>query len=340
MGVAIGSRAGHLLMKGKLDYVWPFVGLAAVAFSIWLLSSELKGVDFAEVWGAIVARGPLALSLCVASTLLAYAALAWYDRIAIMHVGKTVSWYLVSVVSFTAYALSHNIGASVFSSGVVRYRAYSRLGLTLGEVAIVTAFCAFTFAYGSILLGGIVLVGEPDVISRLYEIPESVAVGIGLVLLAATALYQLGSILHFKPLVIRKFRIEYPRPAIAFRQMFAAPIEIIGAAAIIYFALPEAGNPGYFVVLGVFLAAFCAGLLSNAPGGIGVFEYVFIKAMPEIPKAEVLAALIVFRFLYLLIPLALACVVVVLAERKALGASIRAMLSRLGLAAPQGKPEG
>lgn len=62
--------------------------------------------------------------------------------------------------------------------------------------------------------------------------------------------------------------------------------------------------------------------------------------MPEIPKAEVLAALIVFRFLYLLIPLALACVVVVLAERKALGASIRAMLSRLGLAAPQGKPEG
>jgi len=137
-------------------------------------------------------------------------------------------------------------------------------------------------------------------------------------------------------LTIRNLRIAYPAPRIAFRQLFAAPLEIIGAAAIIYFALPDHLNPGFFVVLGIFLASFCAGLVSNAPGGIGVFEFVFLKAIltPEMLaspdaalwKAQVLAALVMFRLLYLLIPLALSCAVVLHFERDALMGVIRAAL--------------
>ena len=315
-------------MKSKLDYVWPFIGLAAVAFSVYLLSNELKGVHVSDVWRAIVERGWGTFGLCVLSTLVAYAALAWYDRIALMHVGKVLSWPVVSIVSFVAYAVGHNIGVSVLSSGVVRYRAYSRMGLTTGDIAIVTGFCAFTFAYGAVLLGGIVLVFEPELITRLFHLPEEAALALGLVMLAGIGLYQLGAVLHFKPLVIRSFHIEYPRPRIAFRQLFAAPLEIIGAAGIIYFALPEVGNPGFFAVLGIFLASFCAGLLSNAPGGIGVFEAVFLLALPEVPKADVLAALIMFRLLYLLIPLALSCVVILVNERHAFAEMVAAIGGR------------
>src|SRR5690349_13635491 len=238
-------------MKSKLEYVWPFVGIAAVVFSIYLLSKELRGVSIADIWQAIVDRGPGAFMLCVASTFLAYWALAWYDRIALMHVGRKLSWFVVSVVSFVAYALGHNIGVSVVSSGVVRYRAYSRMGLSVGEVAIVTGFCAFTFAYGAVFLGGIVLTFEPGLVSRLFEFPESLALLIGLVMLALVALYQAGAAFEFRPMKLGKLRIAYPKPGIAFRQLFAAPLEIVGAAAIIYFALPDVGNPGFFVVLGV-----------------------------------------------------------------------------------------
>ena len=62
------------------------------------------------------------------------------------------------------------------------------------------------------------------------------------------------------------------------RQLIAAPAEIIGAAGIIYFALPETGNPGFLVVLAVFIFSFSAALASNAPGGLGVFELVFLKS--------------------------------------------------------------
>ena len=76
------------------------------------------------------------------------------------------------------------------------------------------------------------------------------------------------------------------------------------------FALPAESNPGYLVVLGVFLASFSLALLSHAPGGLGVLEVTFLAAMPELPKVDVLAALIVFRAFYLLLPFALSLLVV------------------------------
>jgi len=335
-------------MKNKLEYLWPIVGLAAVVFSIYLLSKELKGVEVGQVWQAAVDRGLLMFLFAVGSTLVAYAALAWYDRIALLHIGRKLSWPIVSVVSFTAYALGHNIGVSVLSSGLVRYRAYSRMGLNVGEVAVVTAFCAFTFAYGAIFLGGIVLTGEPGLLSRLFSFPKGVAFAIGLGMLAFIALYQFGAIFHFKPLRFRSVEIAYPKPGIAFRQLFAAPLEIIGAAGIIYFALPDALNPGFFVVLGMFLASFCAGLISNAPGGAGVFEAVFFMIMlphtanPDDPsviqdKAAILAALLEFRLLYLLIPLAISCAIVLYTERQTIGGLIGSLTGGRSTA-DEGKP--
>lgn len=330
-------------MKRRFDYVWPFIGLAAVVFSIYLLSREFNNpthpVSLTGIWAAIVERGPHAFVLCLASTLVAYTALAAYDRVALLHVGQHVSWFVVSVVSFTAYALAHNIGASVFSQGVVRYRAYSRFGLTVAQVAVISAFCAFTFGYGAAFLGGLVLLFEPSIVQRLFDVPSGVALALGVALLAGVALYQIGALMHFKPLVIRGFHIEYPASKIALIQLMLAPLEIIGAAGIIYFALPDIGNPGFPVVLGVFLASFCAGLISSAPGGIGVFEFVFLKAMPEIPSEKVLAALIVFRLLYLLIPLLLGCVVVLFSERQGFVDALRVFLSRRGMRPKTAKPD-
>lgn len=313
-------------MKRALEFFWPAVGILAVIASFWLLAREFRGESVgADTMHALRSIPPHRYALAALSTVVAYAALAWYDRIALLHLGvKHISWTFVSLCSFTTYALSHNIGASVFSGAMVRYRAYSSKGLTAGEVAILVALCSFTFFLGTILLGALVLLLEPEQLQRLRGLLPHVltevgtATAIGGALLAFVCLYVVGSIMRFKPLEIGKFRLEYPRPEITARQMIAAPAELLGAAGIIYFALPAEGNPGFFVVLAVFLASFSAGLVSNAPGGLGVFELVFIKALPALAKSKVLAALLVFRLFYLLIPLAFAIVVVVLFERRRL----------------------
>ncbi len=302
-------------MKRYLNYLWPVIGISAVVLSLWLLFRELRGLSLAEVEAAFAAIPASRWVLAVVSTLVAYLALAWYDRIALFHLGFTLSWRFISAVSFTTYALSHNIGMSMFSGAMVRYRAYSTKGLTIGDVGVLVAFCSFTFALGTILLGGLVLVFEPEIVQRLFAVDPLLARSAGAAMLLFVALYIGGAALHLRPLVIGTFQVVYPRLNIALRQLLAGPLELMGAAGIIWCALPADHNPGFFIVLGVFLASFSAALLSHAPGGLGVLELVFVNALPDTPRADVVAALLVFRLLYLVIPLLLGVAAVVLFER-------------------------
>jgi glycosyltransferase 2 family protein len=317
-------------MKNLREFAWPLIGLTAVVVSGYLLYRELRHISLVEVGASLAAIPVHRYLLAAGSTLVAYAALAWYDRIALLHLGvRHISWIFVSVCSFTTYALSHNIGASVFSGALVRYRAYTSKGLSAPQVAVLVALCSFTFGLGTILLGGVVLTLDPGLLLRLEGIlpsaltsPTSARV-LGIALIAFVAIYVLGSILHLRPITVRAFKLEYPRPAVMARQLLAAPLELLGAAGIIYFALPEIGNPGFLAVLAVFLAAFSAGLASHAPGALGVFELIFLTAMPDVDKPAVLAALLIFRLFYLLIPFAISIAVVLLYERARLAQAWR-----------------
>jgi len=318
-------------MKKILQYFWPFIGFLAVVVSFYLLYHEFKGESVGtEVWAHLKAIGWRNYLAAAASTLLAYAALAWYDRIALLHLGVShISWFFISLCSFTTYALSHNIGASVFSGAMVRYRAYSTKGLSAAQVAVLVVLCSFTFGFGNVLLGGLLLTYDPALLQRLSGLlPDFLThphagLTVGLGCLGAVLVYVVGSMMHFRPVTIGGLSIVYPRPGIMARQLFAAPLELIGAAGIIYFALPESGNVGYLVILGAFLFSFVVALVSHAPGGLGVFELIFVKVMPDVPRVEILAALLVWRLFYLIVPLIFALVVVAVFERRKLAEALR-----------------
>jgi hypothetical protein len=321
-----------VFMKKISEFIWPLIGLAAVVVSGYFLYQELKTTSLSAIWAAILAIPPHRILLAAFSTLVAYGALAWYDRIALLHLGiRHISWLFVSLCSFTTYALSHNIGASVFSGALVRYRAYTAKGLTAAQVAVLVALCSFTFFLGTILLGGFTLVVDPHLLTRLegrlpgFLTDPKTALIVGIGMLGFVGLYVVGSILHLRPLHIRSFKLEYPRPAIMGRQLLAAPLELLGAAGIIYFALPEAMNPGFIPVLAIFLASFSVALASHAPGGLGVFEIVFITAMhitDEAQKDAIIAAVIIFRIFYFWIPALVSVAVVIAFERSRLAAAI------------------
>ena len=315
-------------MKRTLDFLWPAIGLVAVVVSIWLLSREFRGEAVAkEVWQALWAISAWDYLLCILSALVAYFALALYDRIALSHLGvHHIPFSFVALCSFTTYALSHTIGFTVLSGGMVRYRAYSKCGLTATQVAVLVAITSITFSLGALLISGIVLIFEPQELRRIagmlpdFLTNKTMAHLAGVALLALVVAYGTGSVLRLKPFEFRGFRVEYPRPAITLAQFVVAPLELIGAAAIIYFALPATGNPGFPVVMAIFVGSFAAALVSNAPGGLGVFDVLFINALqsPDLPRTKVLAAVLMFRLFYLLIPLAFAILVVILFERRQL----------------------
>lgn len=307
------------MMKLNKNHLWPIVGLSAVAFSVWWLYHQLSGISLDDVIASLGAISPRDWLLAGLATLTAYAALAGYDRIALAHLRKRISWGFISASSFTAYAVAHNIGASVLSGAVIRYRAYTSRGLSGAEVGVLVAFCSFTFVLGALLLGGLVLLIEPALVTRFFpEAPGWLATAGGVFLLLLVGSYVLGSGLGLKPIKIRRFELRYPRLPVVAWQLLVGPMELLSAAAIIYFALPEASNPGFLQVLGIFLASFSAALLSHAPGGLGVLEVVFLLALPEVDPADLIAALLVFRLFYLLVPFALSLPLILLFEHSQL----------------------
>jgi uncharacterized membrane protein YbhN (UPF0104 family) len=336
-------------VKRLKSLFWPLVGLVAVVWAVRMLYFKLQAEVATDpavkqllmeggVWSdlkiivsvigdRLVGIPPSGYLLAAASTLVAYWALAWYDRIALIHLNRQrgISWIYIATCSFVTYALSHNIGVSVLSGGMVRLRAYTAKGLSTPEVAVLVALCSYTFAFGTIMLIGFVLVIEPEILGPMVdtfgwrEIGRGAAIAVGVALLAFCALYVLGSWLHFPPLKIGGFELVYPRMPIVARQLVAAPLELIGAAGIIYFALPPDANVTFIVVAGAFLLSFSAGLLSQVPGGVGVMEAVFIAILPDVPATAVFAALLVWRLFYLIIPLIISLPIVLLFERSQLG---------------------
>ena len=351
-------REGNV--KRIKDFIWPAIGLIAVVWSVRLLYFKLQSevatdpavkalLDAAGVWGDIrVIASVIAAKLtglpasayvmAGLSTLLAYAALAWYDRIALLHINRQrgISLLYVAICSFVTYALSHNIGASVVSGGMVRFRAYTAKGLTPAEVAVLVGLCSFTFGFGTVLLLGLVLTYEPEILAPLSSLSESFAIGttagrwIGMALLAFCAHYVVGAWRHLPPFKIGRFELVYPRMPIVARQLVAAPMELIGAAGIIYFALAHE-DVSFMLVLGAFLLSFSAGLLSQVPGGVGVMEAVFLAVMPQVPATSVFAALLIWRLFYLILPLILSLPVVLLFERSQLGKASRDVKPPAGL---------
>jgi uncharacterized membrane protein YbhN (UPF0104 family) len=303
-------------MKSRFNHLtWPVVGLAVAAFCIWALVHELRSISLADVAASLGRVSPLHWAGALGGAALAYGALAGYDRIALQHLGYHLSWPFIALASFVSYALSHNIGAALLSGAVVRYRIYSTKGLSMAEVGVLVGFCAFTFVLGITILGGILVIIHPIMVQRYVDLPEPLARLCGVAMLTVVGLYVLASFLQLKPLVIRGFSIFYPRREIALKQLIIGPMELIGAAAIIYFCLPEAGNPGFITILGIFLASFSLAVFSHAPGGVGVLELMFVSGLKDMPAADVLAALIVFRLFYLVLPLAISLVAVLVFER-------------------------
>lgn len=302
------------------DYIWPVIGLGAVAVSAWLLYHEWREISLDDVWSGLTAIPQHGWILSALSSIVAYAALAGYDHIALLHLGKRVSWFFVTVCSFTTYALSHNIGGSVFSGAVIRYRAYATKGLTGQEVGILVGICWFTFVLSSVFVGAVVILLEPGLLDRYTEgSHEGWWTALGIAMLLFVGAYVFGSWLHLKPLAIRNFRLHYPALPIVARQLTIGPLEILAAAAIIYFALPAENNPGYLIVLGIFLFSFAVAQASHAPGGLGVLEVVFLTGLSEMDPAAVLAALLVFRLFYLIIPLILGIIAVLAFEHSQFG---------------------
>jgi len=226
--------------------------------------------------------------------------------------------------------MAHNIGLSILGSSAPRYRLYGGNGLSLADITKIIAFASVTFWLGWLTLGGVALIVEPGITAEIVGQRYAAAVGACFLLLVVA--YVVWTFAVRTPIQIWHWQVDLPSPRIALAQVFVSTIDWLLAASVLYVLLPADTGISYFKVVGIFLVAMMAGLVSHVPGGLGVFETVAVKALaPWAPAASVLGSLVAYRAVYYLMPLLVAAILFAgneIAERRHHLSAIGAVFDR------------
>jgi phosphatidylglycerol lysyltransferase len=296
-----------------------------------VLRVELRSVTWHELVTNISGIPAWHLALAALLTGVNYAVLTGYDLLAFAYVGRRLPWTRVVAASFIAYAIANNVGFAMLSGASVRYRFYTRWGVSAEELSRIVFSYVVTFWLGLLLVGGLSLaLGRlPNELG--FAAPRLVA-AVGWVLVVCSVGYVVAAILELGPIHLPFLRLPLPTPSLALMQLAISVLDWTLAALVLYVLLPPGSVP-LLALIAAFLAAQLLGLTSHVPGGVGVFEGVVVLLLkPFIGSSSLVPALLAYRVVYYLIPLSVAAVGLVADEvrqRRSQAARLRAVLGSL-----------
>ncbi|KQO49609.1 hypothetical protein ASF14_13965 [Sphingomonas sp. Leaf257] len=248
----------------------------------------------------IVQISPIRLTVAAVLTVASYVTLIGYDVLALRVVGRRVGTGAAALASFTSYVFSHNFGFATVTGGIARWRIYRSKGLTPGEVAQVMVMTGVTFWMGVFLiLGGAFVVATDPV--------TVVGVSVGAPHLHMVGASTLTALLHYRSgrtMSLLGWVVTLPTARIAGAQFMLATLDHMLAAAVVFTLMPAMPVSDFPLVLIAYLLALIAGLVTHAPGGVGVFEVMMVMALPHLDRSALLASLLLYRLVYFLVPLA------------------------------------
>ncbi|HRD66179.1 MAG TPA: bifunctional lysylphosphatidylglycerol flippase/synthetase MprF [Candidatus Competibacter sp.] len=289
-------------------FAGPLLGLTLFVAALWVLHRALTEYRYQDVVAYLKGLPHWQLAAALLATALSYLVTTGYDWLALRYIRRPLPWPKVGFAALLSYAFSNSVGLSVLTSSSLRYRLYSSWGLTAVEIAKIVLFTTLTLWLGILTVGGAVLVLNP---LDLEAIPYLALDGrlLGFSMLILPAVYVLLGLLRRQPLQLGPWQLPMARPRLALPQLAVGALDWIMASVVLYVLLPALGTPGFGRVLGVFLVAQIAGLLSHVPGGLGVFEsLVLLLLQDRLPAADLLGALLAYRLIYYLLPLVLAAI--------------------------------
>jgi uncharacterized membrane protein YbhN (UPF0104 family) len=285
--------------------VQPGVVLLIFAAAVWLLVRELRRYNFAEIRQSLSAIPAARLWVAAILTALNYLILIGYDYLAVRWVRHPLPLWRISLASFVGFVTSYNFGAALGGTSV-RFRLYSAWGLSAVDIVRLMLMMGLTFWFGIFALAGVIFLVDPFPIPPELSLPWHTVRPLGVVLLALAAAYVVVTACWKKPIRIRGEHVTLPGPAISLLQLTIAAADLIVAAACLYVLLPADIGLTYFEFLGIYLLAVVAVIFSHVPGGVGVFELMVLKLAGAQSSEAVVAALLVFRVIYYLLPLLIA----------------------------------
>jgi uncharacterized membrane protein YbhN (UPF0104 family) len=300
---ALQKTAGSARLRG-LGVV---ASVAIAAAAIFLLTHALRNVDFDEVLAAVQRTNPATVALALLLVAASYGSLTVYDLLALRTIKRTdIPYRIAALASFTSYPIAHGVGAVALIAPVIRYRIYSYNGLGLFEVANISFLTGLTFWLGNLTALALSLLGEPDAISVIDYLPPAANRLLAVALLLGVFGFTVWTWLKPRNLGTANWPVRLPSGPMVLLLIAIGVLDLCAAALAMYVLIPAGMNIGIFQLIAVFIAATLLGFASHTPAGIGVFDAAILIGLGGDNREPLIAALLIFRSLYHLLPFMMA----------------------------------
>ena len=292
---------------------WKRLGIAAslviIVIAITTLVRMLEGVDTRAILVALAEKPLLQIGLAALCVLGSFCMLTFYDFFALRTIGrKHVPYRIAALSSFTSYVIGHNVGATVFTGGAIRFRIYSDYGLSPIDVAKICFLSGLTFWLGNLFVLGFGMAYHPWAASAMDLLPPAMNRLIALGCLAGIATYFVWLMTgkERRELGQNGWKVVLPSARLTLLQVLIGVVDLGFCAMAMFLLMPQQPGIDFISLAVVFILATLLGFASHAPGSLGVFDAAMLVALPEFSKEQLLATLLVFRVLYFVIPFATA----------------------------------
>ena len=286
-----------------------FLPALIFACALFMVQQQLQDQDIARITSALQTTPLWLVGFALVLTLLNYLILAAYDGLALYFTGHTkIPLTKVIAAALLSYAISNNTGHSWAAGGSIRYRFYAKWGVPGWDILKISLFLAITYLLGALSLGfiGSLLLPLYSANSQSVDAIYWISLVCGLVLFC----YWAAVCCWRKPLTIKGLQLYLPTPSMTFWQTVISAVDIVLSSVVLWVLLLDKVEISFTGFVMVFVVAQVAGVLSQVPGGIGVFEGAFLWLMSSIlgtdQQSALLGALLLFRFIYFIFPLVLA----------------------------------
>ena len=220
----------------------------------------------------------------------AFCTLTFYDFFALRTIGKKhVPYRIAALSSFTSYTIGHNIGATVFTGGAIRFRIYSDYGLSAIDVAKICFLSGLTFWLGNLFVLGIGMAWHPGAASAMDLLPPAMNRLIALGCLAGIAAYFVWLLTgeNRRELGQNGWKVVLPSARLTLLQVLIGVVDLGFCALAMYLLMPAQPHIDFVSLAVVFILATLLGFASHAPGSIGVFDAAMLVALPRVRQGAV-----------------------------------------------------
>jgi uncharacterized membrane protein YbhN (UPF0104 family) len=316
---AIRRAISFLRQKQILHKLGVAISVTVIGIACYVLYHMLRGIDVNEVVVAIKQTEPRSIALAALFVAAGYFTLTFYDLFAVRAIGHSnVPYRITALAAFTSYSIGHNVGASVFTGGAVRYRIYSAWGLNAIDVAKICFLAGLTFWLGNAAVLGLGIAYHPEAAAAIDQLPPwlnrvaAVAIILGLVAYVAWVWTQPRGVGR------GPWTVVLPGGPLTLLQIAIGIVDLSFCALAMYVLMPNEPYVGFVVVAVIFVSATLLGFASHSPGGLGVFDaamlYGILHFDKQMDREDLLAGMLLFRVLYYLAPLVISVILLTFRE--------------------------